>query len=206
MAQHTSGWRLPLSLPAIYGFCMNLLGGPGPARKLVQTYIRPEKGMRILDLGCGPAAILDNLPGSVIYVGVDLSPAYIDAARKNYAKRATFYCLPIESLEASIFSGFDLVMGIGVLHHLDDNQARDFFSVAAKTLNENGRCLTFDPCLAPGQHPVARLLIRMDRGRNVRYSDQYAALAKSAFSGVDQFIIHDWMRIPYTHHIMECRR
>lgn len=205
MSQRTSGWRLPLSLPGIYGFCMNLLGGERPGRELVEKHIRPVKGMRILDLGCGPAAILDYLPENVYYAGVDLSHAYIEAARKNYGKRATFYCLPIESLDASILTGFDLVMGLGVLHHLDDAQARSFFTAAAKALDENGRCLTLDPCLVPDQHPLARLLIRMDRGRNVRTAEEYAALSRSVFTGLDQSIIHNWMRVPYTHHIMECR-
>jgi SAM-dependent methyltransferase len=185
---------------------MNLLGGSRPGRELVEQYIRPEKGMRILDLGCGPAAILEYLPENAYYVGVDLSHDYIDAARKRYGKRGTFHCMAVESLHGAGLAGFDLVMGLGVLHHLDDEQARSFFAVAVAALNESGRCLTVDPCRVPGQHPVARLLIRMDRGRNVRSPYEYAVLAGSAFSGVVQNINHNWLRVPYTHHIMECRR
>lgn len=206
MTQRTSGWRSVLSLPGIYGFCQNLLGSSRSRREMIENHIRPKAGMRILDLGCGPARILDGLPEEVEYVGVDLSREYIDAAREKFGDRGAFFCLSVDALDDKAFEGFDLVMGLGVLHHLDDGQARSFFAVAAKALNENGRCLTVDPCRVPGQHPVARLLIRMDRGRNVRTAEQYALLAGSVFSRVAQEIRHDRLRVPYTHHIMECRR
>lgn len=206
MVQRTSGWRSLLSLPGVYSFCQNLVGSARSRQEMIEKYIRPEQGIRILDLGCGPAAILDDLPDSVYYVGVDLSKEYIDAARQKYGNRGTFYCLPVESMEVSGLSGFNLVMGLGVLHHLDDSQARRFFAVAAKALKENGRCLTVDPCLVPGQHPAARLLIRMDRGQHVRTVKGYAALAESAFSKIAQDIRHDILRVPYTHNIMESAR
>lgn len=206
MAQRTTGWRLPLSMPGIYARCQNLLGGPRSRRKLVEQYIRPAGGMRILDLGCGPAMILDYLPDNIYYVGVDLSTAYTEAARNKYGQRASFYCLPVESMEDAGFAGFDLVMGLGVLHHLDDVQARRFFAIAASSLKENGRCLTVDPCRDPGQHPVARLLVLMDRGRHVRTAKEYAVLTQKNFPDVSQEIRHDRLRVPYTHHIMECRK
>lgn len=204
MSQYTSGWRSCLSLPGIYGLLQTLLGGPSSLRYIIKTYIRPVPGMRILDLGCGPATIMDSLPEHIDYVGVDLSPAYIYAARKKYGKRGEFHCLPVESLQETGLTGFDLVMGLGVLHHLDNAQAARFFSIAAKALKHGGRCMVLDPCLVPGQHPVARLLIRMDRGRNVRTADDYAVLAKANFPLISQTLHHDLLRIPYTLHIMEC--
>lgn len=160
--------------------------------------------MRILDLGCGPATILAYLPAEIDYVGVDLSRKYIDAARSVYGKRARFYCLRVEDMNSAGLTGFDLVMGLGVLHHLDEYQARQFFIAARKALKEKGRCLLADPCLVPGQHPVARFLIRIDRGQNVRSARGYAVLAESAFCCLSQEISHDKLRIPYTHHIMQC--
>ena len=101
---------------------------------------------------------------------------------------------------------FDLVLGTGVLHHLDDIQARGFFSLAERMLRTGGRCLTLEPCLVKGQHYVARMLIRLDRGRNVRTAQEYAALASASFSDVSQTLRHDLLRVPYTHLIMECRK
>jgi SAM-dependent methyltransferase len=206
MSQKTTGWRSILSMPRIYSLCQNLLGGTRAQEEFIEKYIRPEPDMRILDLGCGPADILELLPQNIHYAGVDFSPEYIQAAKVKYGSLGEFYCRPVEELLDSGMTGFDLVMGLGVIHHLDDKQATSFFGTAARALNEKGRCLTVDPCLVPGQHPIARILIRMDRGQNVRSADEYSSLARIFFSQVSQNVRHDRLRLPYTHHIMECRK
>ena len=208
MAQKISGWRSVLSFPGIYRLSQNILGCSSSRYEFVKIYIRPKPSMRILDIGCGPASILKYLPEDINYVGVDLSSEYIQAAKERYGHRGQFYCLAVESIPEKFLGQFDLVMGLSVLHHLDDDQARSFFSMAAKaiTQNDKGRCLTVDPCFVAGQHPIARILIRMDRGQNVRTAAEYSTLAKTAFSHVTHAIRHDRLRVPYTHHIMECRQ
>lgn len=206
MTQNAFGWRSILSLPGIYRYCQNILRRPGSRAELVDKYIRPEQGMSILDLGCGPAAILKYLPENIHYAGVDVSVKYIDAARATYGNKGHFYCLPVDALHDAGIGGFNLVMGLGVLHHLDDNQAMTFFDIAANVLELDGRCLTVDPCFVQGQSTISGILIHMDRGKNVRTADRYAALAKDAFSHITYNIHHDRLRVPYTHHIMECRR
>ena len=195
-----------LSLPMVYSTCMNMLGGQRAESELIFRYIRPAPGMRILDLGCGPAAILKLLPEKVVYVGIDISQAYVDAARKRYGDRAVFHCMPVESVSSANLAAFDLVIGLGVLHHLDDAQAEDFFSLAAQVLHDKGRCLTLDPCLVDGQHWITRRLIELDRGRNIRNTEGYQALAAQSFSQAKLAIRHDLLRVPYTHLIMECRK
>jgi hypothetical protein len=76
--------------------------------------------MRILDLGCGTAEILGALPTDITYVGYDMSPEYIAAAQNRFAGRGTFHCRLLEQAEVAALEPFDLVLGIGVLHHLDD--------------------------------------------------------------------------------------
>jgi hypothetical protein len=62
-----------------------------------------------------------------------------------------------------------------------------------------------DACLYPGQHPVAKVLARMDRGGNVRQPEEYRALAAKSFDVVEQTMRHDMLRLPYTHLILTCR-
>jgi SAM-dependent methyltransferase len=177
--------------------------GKGRARN-VRTYVRPFPGMRILDLGCGTAEILDALPEDVRYVGYDMSPRYIAAAQAKFGGRGTFHCGLLEQAEATTLEPFDLVLGTGVLHHLDDATARQFMAVAAAALKPSGRIYTVDPCLASGQNPVARFLMLRDRGKHVRDAEGYLALTRGLPAEVTGTLVHRaW--IPYTHWHMECR-
>jgi SAM-dependent methyltransferase len=185
---------------------MLALGATRSRSELVSRYLRPGPGARILDLGCGPARILDHLPADVEYLGVDLCSAYISAAEARYRDRASFVCAPLSGFDVSTYGPFDLVLAIGVLHHLDDDEARRLFVGARASLVEGGRCVTVDPAFVEGQHPLARALASMDRGANVRTPTAYRRLAEATFADVRSVVRHDRLRIPYTHHIMEARR
>ena len=170
----------------------------------VRNHVRPFPGMRILDLGCGTAEILEALPTDITYVGYDMSPEYIAAARKRFGDRGTFHCGLLEQAEVATLEPFDLVLGTGVLHHLDDDAARLFMSVASAALKPGGRIYTVDPCYAPGQNPIARFLISRDRGQHVRDVEGYRALPRGLAAEVTGRLVHRaW--IPYTRWHMECR-
>lgn len=202
MAQVTTGMRAILSSPVIYELLQNAMGAKRAREKIVRNYIRPFPGMRILDLGCGAAEILSFLPDDVDYVGYDISAPYIEAARRRFAGRGAFHLRMLDEVEARTLASFDLVMAIGVLHHLDDEEARALMRVARAALKPTGRLFTHDPCYAPGQNPIARFLISQDRGRNVRDAEGYAALARAEFGAAEGVLSHQaW--IPYTHWAME---
>jgi SAM-dependent methyltransferase len=203
-SQVTTGIRAVLSHPAVYDTMQRLMGAQQLRVQNVRNHVRPFPGMRILDLGCGTAGILAALPPDVHYVGYDMSPHYIDAARRRYGDRGTFHCRLLEEAEVADLEPFDLVLGTGVLHHLDDATARRFMATAASALRPGGRIYTVDPCLAPGQNPIARFLISRDRGQHVRDSQGYLALAPSFAERVTGRLVHRaW--IPYTHWHMECQ-
>lgn len=203
MAQVTSGIRAVLSHPVVYETFQRIMGAKRGREWIVRDFIRPFPGMRILDLGCGPAEILSSLPTDVAYTGYDMSADYIAAAKAKFGDRGTFHCRLLEQAEAATLEPFDLVMGIGVLHHLDDSTARQFMTLAKAALKPGGRVLTVDPCFAPGQNPIARFLISKDRGQNVRNEAGYRALAEGTYPDVAGAVTHRaW--IPYTHWTMEC--
>lgn len=203
MAQVTTGLRSILSLPRVYGTFQKIMGAERGRAMVVRDFIQPTPGMRILDLGCGTAEILDALPRDVSYVGYDMSPAYIASARRRFGGRGSFHCRALEHTEAANLQQFDLVMGIGVLHHLDDATARHFMCIARAALRPGGRIYTLDPCLVDGQNPIARFLISRDRGQHVRDQEGYRALPQGLGLRVDGKVTHQsW--IPYTHWHMQC--
>ncbi len=204
MAQVTTGIRSILSHPFVYVTFQKVMGATSGRSRVVRDYVRPFPGMRILDLGCGPAEILNSMPKDIAYVGYDMSADYIASARKKFADRGTFHCRLLEEAEVATLEPFDLVMGVGVLHHLDDTIARQFMTIAKAALKPGGRIYTIDPCLAPGQNPIARFIIARDRGQHVRDASGYRALPDGLGLDVTGEITHQaW--IPYTHWNMECR-
>lgn len=78
---------------------------------------------RILEVGCGAGFSATYLKGLYArYVGVDYSARLIDLARRhNTGPDVEFVCAHLEELQT--VERFDLVLMIGVLHHLTDPAA-----------------------------------------------------------------------------------
>ncbi|CAG0958426.1 demethylmenaquinone methyltransferase / 2-methoxy-6-polyprenyl-1,4-benzoquinol methylase [Burkholderiales bacterium] len=203
MGQITDGVRSVLSCPMLYDGLQRLMGAKAGRQELVSRFIRPGEGSRILDVGCGTAEILSYLPIGVKYFGYDVSAEYVEAAKRRFGARGEFRCSSIEGEKLKLLPQFDIVLAIGVLHHLDDAEAIKLFEVAHQALRGKGRFVAIDPCLADDQNSIARLLIRLDRGQNVRSAQGYEAIAREIFPKVEGTLLHRRM-IPYTHWIMEC--
>jgi SAM-dependent methyltransferase len=179
------------------------MGGRAARTEYARDVIRASPQSRVLDLGCGTAQVLAFLPEGIDYWGYDISADYIHAAERRYGPRGHFVCgTPTETALADALP-FDTVLATGVLHHLNDDEVGTFMKLARIALKPDGRFVSIDPVWADGQHPVARFLISKDRGRHVRDSAGYTALARREFSEVKGRIRHRaWL--PYTHWIMEC--
>ena len=128
----------------------------------VAEYVRARADDRILDLGCGPGHIVRALPTYVDYVGVDSNEAYIESARARWGIRGTFRVA--DAREPLVFDKpFDIVLAMGVLHHLDD--------AGCSRLLDNAMSV-----LAPGG------TVRRHRPRALRAAEQGGPLAHSARS------------------------
>jgi SAM-dependent methyltransferase len=202
MAQITTGIRSLLNSPSLYDFVQDILGARRGRLEFVNGHVRPSPGDRILDLGCGTARILDYLPKGA-YQGFDESQIYIDAAQRHYGNRGTFTCALVGQTIIDQLQPFDLVLAMGLIHHLDEEQAHSLMKLAKSALRKGGRLVTIDPCFTTGQGAVARFLVGRDRGQNIRTAEQYRLIAEDSFKNVELTVKHrNWL--PYTHCIMEC--
>lgn len=204
MAQITTGLRAILSHPRVYMVFQNLMGAQRGRRYFVDQFIRPQPSDKVLDVGCGPADILDFLP-DVEYWGFDISTAYIKAAQARFGARGRFAQRQLDETELARLPAFDIALTLGLLHHLDDEAATETLRLAHAVLRPGGRLLTIDPCFAPDQNVFSRFLVKHDRGMNVRDLAGYVALAKPVFENTRSVVRHTrW--IPYTHCILECTK
>lgn len=181
-----------------------MVGAESSRKTYLAEHAKPVPGDKILDIGCGPGDILDYLPDTD-YTGLDISPEYISAARQRYGLRGRFCCgdVGLTTIEGEQGS-FDLVLAVGVIHHLDDAQAAKLFTLARRALRPTGRLVTYDGCYVPKQSKIARWLLAKDRGKFVRTQEEYERLASLHFHKIEPHLRHDLLRIPYTHLIMHC--
>lgn len=154
-----------------------------------------KPGESVLDIGCGPAYYLDRLPSGITYHGFDTSAPYLDWARRKFGDRATFHNGIFDTEAAKELPRFDVVLMLGLLHHVDDKHATDLMRLCAEKLNPGGRLVSIDTCYAPGQGRISRWMSDNDRGEFVRDAEGFEALAKTSFDKVEGRYI-DLMRVP----------
>jgi SAM-dependent methyltransferase len=139
----------------------------------------------------------------VQYVGYDPNPRYIDHARKSFGTRGLFVAGKFAADDASKYEPFDIGLLIAVLHHLDDWEAAALVALLRAAIRPGGRLVTLDPVFVDKQNPIARKLIELDRGKNVRRKREYRALLEVHFGAIKDTVIHKRFP-PYTVLVMEC--
>ena len=193
-----------LGLPLVYRIWSRLVGGKDRGT-FPRDHIRAREGQRVLDIGCGPADVLAHLP-KLDYTGFDANPDYIATATRNYGDRGRFYCQRVSEESLAANEGYDIVLAIGVLHHLDDAEAERLFRLAHTALAPGGRLVTLDGVFDKRQSRLARLIISRDRGEHVRDERGYRSIAERVFTKIHPVVRSDLLTIPYTHLILECEK
>jgi len=197
--------RALMESPPIYSKVTSVLRGNDNIQRFVDTYIEAKEGDRILDIGCGTGYILNFLP-DVDYYGFDLNGSYIKLAKKQFGRRGKFFHMAVDSRIAFDDKKFDIIIAMGVLHHLNDHDARQLFELASKHLKPTGCLVTgFDGCYVENQPAITRFILWLDRGKFIRGKSAYEDLARHAFTKVTSHIHEDLLNIPYTSIVLECR-
>jgi SAM-dependent methyltransferase len=194
--------------PSAYSWLRKTLSGN--ASDVFQTqYIKACAGDRVLDIGCGPADILESLP-QVDYVGFDGSERYIAQAQRRFLERGKFYHKKISATVLAHEEPFDVVLALGVIHHLSDDEARGLLQLVKRLLRPGGRFVSADPCFCSNQSRASRLFASWDRGDYVRQSEEQASLMQSELPGFSTTVREDMLRYPcsllvtsYTHNNLQ---
>jgi SAM-dependent methyltransferase len=198
------GIRSVLSFPSVFRAYQRAVGARALKHSIIAVHLRPCPGDRLLDIGCGPADIVEDLPAGVEYVGIDVSERYVEHARARFGERGSFLVADVLDVDAGELGRFDLVHAHGLLHHLDDAVASGVCALAAEVLLPSGKFVTADPCFHPDQSRLARFTVSNDRGQAVRTPDRYRALAEQSFARIEVLVDQSPLRIPHTTAVLVC--
>tara|TARA_B100000674_G_scaffold455328_1_gene428961 strand:+ start:251 stop:991 length:741 start_codon:yes stop_codon:yes gene_type:complete len=126
-----------------------------------------SKNSEILDYGCGVGPVIEKVikfnPKKI--TGIDISDVSISKAREKFNNYNSKIDLIVDNCEATKFSKneFDIVYGLGILHHLQFSKCIDEIS---RILKPDGKLLFIEPL---GTNPLInfyRLLTPKSRSRD----------------------------------------
>lgn len=210
MGEERRGIHRVLEFARVYSSLQRAISRPGSADS-VREKLYPELGtgtVRVLDIGCGPAAFWARYQdvGNIEYVGIEPNPRYVKDTRERFPD-VTIHAGTVTDVADAALGPFDLVVLEGVLHHLDDSAARQAIAFGAERLRPAGRLVALDPVFLDQQSPIARTLARLDRGKHVRSLQGYRDLAVGPFvsDAVTVRRMSGQLRIPYDHAYLEAK-
>lgn len=203
--QDDKGLKGILKIPSIYTLYQRAVGADYARRWLIKEHVRPRAGDKIVDIGCGPGDMLEFLPKPQ-YIGIDISEAYVREGQRRYGNSALFLQGTTEDYRSDTrLRDADIVMCLGVLHHLNDEEARQLLAFARENLKPTGRFVGAEPSYLVHQSRASAWIMSRDRGQNVRPESEWKSLLKAEFPAYSTSVLTGLIRIPYTHILLEGR-
>lgn len=147
-------------------------------KKILRENVSKIKFNKVLDLGCGVGSLC-VLYSFKKYLGIDNDLSSIECAKRIHPK----YVFLLGDATALISKKkFDLIMIVGVLHHLSDDQVRKTLKVIDLILTRTGKVIIIE-AIPPifKFNIVGRFLRWMDRGHFVRKVTDYGLLIGKRF-------------------------
>lgn len=150
------------------------------------------KGNTVLECGCGLNSYANTLDSSVKkLVGIDISDEAVSQSKTNAGQAGLQNCsfLVMNAEKLDFPDGhFDLIFGVGIIHHLD---LPAFYGEASRVLKASGKMLFMEPL---GYNPVINLYRKFTP--KLRTPDEHPLKRKDLLLLSDYFKYH---KISYYH-------
>ena len=165
---------------------------------LLNNTLRLEECISVVDFGCGLGFMADNFVGAK-YIGIDPLPALIRQAQKRLeCKPNVEFIVGDQNILKNLPSNeFDLLFGVGVLHHMSDSQIEILQCELKRILTKNGRVFFWEPNLDESTRKLERFFIKLDRGQMARSAYEYLNLLGQENFNFSTQVHRNLLRIPY---------
>jgi cyclopropane fatty-acyl-phospholipid synthase-like methyltransferase len=112
-----------------------------------------------------------------------------------------------ELLKSIRDSSYDLIIAVGVLHHISNSVLDEFTKESHRILKVGGRLTTFDPVYHKGQSRISKWVVSQDRGKWVRTPDGYLNPIQKVYRQEPKYSIYtNLLKIPYDHIAIEIEK
>lgn len=198
MGQKINSLYKIVTIPILYETIQNILGRKKAFHFLANGPLKSKSGDRVLDVGCGPATLREYL-GDIDYTGMDLNAPHIEQAKAKYGHNSKFFCGNAVTKIEKAPGPYDLIICIGLLHHLDNAEAMELLDSLSSRLAPKGRIVTFDPVYVDNQNFIAKKLNDLDSGQNIRTPEGYEQLFNTKSVDLKTDVLSGMLNVPYNH-------
>ena len=123
-----------------------------------------------MDIGCGTGEFSDIFVNHE-YTGIDISPIYIAYAAKY--EKGNFQVMEARHIQFP-YASFDFILIMAMLHHLDDDAARQVLCEALRLLKSGGKILMLEDAKIPElSNVIVRFIQNYDKGGFIREPQDY---------------------------------
>ena len=146
---------------------------------VIKRLITPYTGIgKVLDLGCGVGS-LAPLFKRKNYLGIDIDKKSIEFARKKNL-RYKFQVADVTDFQFN--DKFDLILIVGVLHHLNNGDVRKTLEGVSNCLKKDGKLIVIEaiPPIFKWNLP-GQFLRANDNGKFIRLTEEYKSLIEIKF-------------------------
>lgn len=139
-------------------------------KKIIRTELVSAKYSNVIDVGCG-TGVLSSLFDKKKYFGFDIDPSIIKHAK---IKHPGYKFAVGNIVNFKIKKKYDLVIVIGVLHHLDDADLTKSVQTLNSLLSDDGKIVIIEAIYPIHKWNVVGQLIRnVDKGNHIRNTSDY---------------------------------
>lgn len=185
-----------LSHPLLFNSIRAVIAGDQrKTKQFVKDNLIKYCAKTVIDVGCGTGDFIKAVPHDVSYLGVDINKKYIDFARKNYQNNQIKFLLQDVTKKAFYKNrSFDAALFISMLHHLSDDELKQILPVIKKITR---KVVIIADIIPDPESMLQKIMVRLDRGRFIRPSEEKVKILKKYFKVVKTEIILSRLAIQY---------
>lgn len=148
-------------------------------KKIIRGFLKRYQPTAILDLGCGSGSLAPLFKKSS-YLGFDIDKNLIEYAKGRHPK---YKFTALDSTKFNLNQKFDMILIVGVLHHLNNLDTNKTLLLMKKHLKKGGHILIIEAILPIFKiNLIGAYLRSIDKGHFIRTATEYEKLIAGHFS------------------------